>query len=226
MLKNRSAENSCVILAVTRGSSAHQLNGLLSMGRASTHAGDAEVCRHHRTLLNSWNKNPVGSLWGSDLLLLTDVPRGEEEHWISFYRATAQPQHGGTSKASQGFLWVCDSSLGMFQSFLLYPTKCTPSRKTIKGKVMFPDATASVDVNSKGVFFPPYSDTVMCKSVTDITWISLQHSLCQACARGCWLSLLACPRCTGAPPTIWWKGKTSQTPTARSGRNLQGIGNW
>lgn len=27
-----------------------------------TTAGDAEVCRHHRTFLNSWNKIPVGSL--------------------------------------------------------------------------------------------------------------------------------------------------------------------
>lgn len=38
----------------------------------------------------------------SYLLLLADVPRGEEECWISLQSATAQPQHLGTSKASQG----------------------------------------------------------------------------------------------------------------------------
>lgn len=161
MLKNRGAENSCVLLPATRGSSAHQLNGLLSVGRASPHAGDADVCRHYRTLLNSWNKIPIGSLWVSDLRLLSDVPRGEKEHWISFHRATAQPQHLGTSKASQGFLCVCDSSLGIpvpklpALSYHMYS-----KQENHWGKVPFPDASPSTDVNFKGVFFPPCSDTV------------------------------------------------------------------
>lgn len=114
-----------------------------------------------------------------------------------------------------------------FQCFLLCPTKCTPSRKTIRGKVTFPDASPSMENNFKWFFlFPSLPRHSQCASVTDFTWISLQHSLCQTCcARDCCLSLLACPRCTEAPPTIWWKGKTSQTPMARSDRNLQVIGN-
>lgn len=47
MLRNRGAENSCVFLAATRISGAHQLNGLLSVGRASPHADAAEVCTEH-----------------------------------------------------------------------------------------------------------------------------------------------------------------------------------
>lgn len=41
-----------------------------------------------------------------------------------------------------------------FQCFLLCPTKCTPSRKTIRGKVTFPDASPSMENNFKGFFFP------------------------------------------------------------------------
>lgn len=115
-----------------------------------------------------------------------------------------------------------------FQCFLLCPTKCTPSRKTIGGRLHFLMPVPLWKITSKGLLFfsLPTQTQSVCKSVTDFTWISLQRSLCQTCcARDCCLSLLACPQCTGAPPTIWWKGKTSQTPTARSDRNLQVIGN-
>ena len=60
------------------------------MGKASSHVGDVEVYRHQRTFLNVWNKIPIGSPRVSDLLL-ADVLRGEEEHWISHHRATVQP---------------------------------------------------------------------------------------------------------------------------------------
>lgn len=117
---------------------------------------------------------------------------------------------------------VCDSSLGIPVPKL--PTKCTPSRKTIRGRLHFLMPVSLRMLTSKGFSFLPTQTQSVCKSVTDITWISLKHSLCQTCcAHDCCLSLLACPQCTGAPPTIWWKAKTSQTPTVRSDRNLQGI---